>query len=256
MPPQGRYALEDFVKTGQTDFKKEFRNINKAELFRFEKKTYVNDENQVCEDSLLYVGKWHSSITRIDGPTAWTLSNKEGIKYYAGPHGRVLLPVLQRGRMYHDYPFDLLSRSEGLDSSRRGYDRTLEVKEAVIEPVIKFAFLLTGRSKYVDNLTGTDMLSNFRFACMNLHKNTRKTKDAKSSIPELSQPVEIAMVLPERQRNRTRREERACVETQSSTALVSRKRARVGLDDEEHDSLAPCKYLLPLEIILTLTLSS
>jgi hypothetical protein len=256
MPPQGRYALEDFVKAGQKEFSKEFRNIHKAELFRFEIKTYVIDKNQVCEDSLLYVGKWHSSVTRIDGPTAWALSTKEGIKYYAGPHGRVLSPVLQRGRIYHDYPFDLLSRSEGLDSSQRGYDRTLEVKEAVIEPVINFAFLLTGRSKYVDNLTGTDMLRNFRFACMNLHKNTCKIKDAKSSIPGLPSPQEVSMVLPERQGNRIKREEQVHVDSQSSTALVSRKRARAGRDYEEHDSLAPCKYLLTLGIKLPLTLSS
>jgi len=76
--------------------------------------------------------------------------------------------------------------SQGSNRSDHRIDPTQMVKESVIETVINFAFLLTGRLEYVDNVKGMDMLTNFKFACLNFCKNSGTRKIAEFSLLEQS----------------------------------------------------------------------
>jgi hypothetical protein len=68
-------------------------------------------------------------------------------------------------------------------------------KELVIEAIINYAFLATGRIDRVDNVKGTDMLSNFAFAGSSLHKHMDEQLIAKASpIMQVSGPHSRSVV--------------------------------------------------------------
>lgn len=245
MPAERRYTLDGFIKTGQKKFTEEFGHMNNQNLFHFESKTYIDEKQQAFEGTLLLVGRWYYSTTKAAGPMTWALSTSHGISYYCGSPGQILVPALQRARIYHDAPFDLMFKSDGLSVSQNAYERNHQVKEAIIEAAINFAFLLTGRISHFDNIAGTDVLGNFQFACVNLYKNSNKTKTTKLPLQQHLNCAESPAALSERQRGLVEMKDDECsgIDPRSNTALVlSHKRSRPSSEVHEDDWSGPRTY--------------
>jgi hypothetical protein len=108
------------------------------------------------------------------------------------------VPELNQSCIYHDYPFDAMFRADGLNHSSH-YDRTQMVRESVIVTMVNFAILLNGRVDHVNNVTGVDMLANFKFACLNFIKNQPLGVNAATSPHKqdrASSASEVPYVLP------------------------------------------------------------
>jgi hypothetical protein len=189
MAPQQRYVLKDFVNYGRLDFPNEFASVADSNIFNFDNKTCVNDDQQPREATMLLLGRYH--YTQRGSALAWAYATTSGISYYSGKAGRVckIVPPRFQTRIYHDHPFDLMFTLQGPNS--HGHDPTQMVKECVIETMINFAFLRTGRIDHVDNVKGMDMLTNFRFACLNFCMNSGLARVAEPSLLEPHRAGEV-----------------------------------------------------------------
>ena len=192
------------------------------------------EDQQPREGMLLYVGRWYA---KSGDSQTWALATTNGINYYSGKHGRVCIPVqhFHRTRIYHDYPFDRMFVTQGLHATR---DQTHSVKESVVEAVINFAFLLTGRIDYVkiENKAGAEMLSKFKFACTNLHR-PRNMDVAQPSLPIEARVSEASEIIPERESEIVIDRKR-----EPSFEVISSKRVRTCRDADTNDT-PPRKYL-------------
>jgi hypothetical protein len=79
------------------------------------------------------------------------------------------VPDHLQSRIYPDHPFDLMLESKNTQRSSFSERPKWIVKESVIEAVVNFAFLLLTQLGYVEKVKGTDMLSDFAYACKSFH---------------------------------------------------------------------------------------
>lgn len=171
MGPLKLYTLGDFAKFGTEHSPTELASLLNGHVYQFENKTFVDNSEQTRKATLLFIGRYF--YTKDGGPLTWALVTVTGITYYSGKFGRVCkpIPTASQAKIYQDYPFDLMFNHEGSNWRDHGFDPTQKVKESVFEAAINFAFFFTSRLDCVDNAKGTDMLNNFKFACLNFHRN-------------------------------------------------------------------------------------
>jgi hypothetical protein len=162
-----------------------------------EQRMIVDENDRAHEVTLLHLGRY---FFRENGPQAWAQALTPGITYYSGQSYRVCKLILQQhlAKIYYDYPFDRLFNMEGKNTYYRTdrYEPILAIRDSVIETVIVFAFLYTGRLYLIDTFKSADMLSNFKIACANFHKNAVKL-EAESPIGELSYTSAASSLEPE-----------------------------------------------------------
>jgi hypothetical protein len=124
---------------------------------------------------MLLVGHyWRKS----GGPPVWAHATGTYVRYYSG-EGTQVTPLIQdihSSKVYYDPPFiymmDTRDFGEGMTPERKA-------ERAVVESVINFVFLSTGRLVRTLDLENPDMLGNFRLACKNFyqHRVTNATAD-------------------------------------------------------------------------------
>jgi hypothetical protein len=194
MAPQRLYTLADFFRFADGNLPS---NLADVQLYTFEQRMIVDKDDRAREVTLLQLGRY---FFRENGPQAWAQASTSGIIYYSGQSGRVCKPIPQQhqAKIYYDYPFDRLFNMEGRNTYHRTdrYDPTLGIRDSVIETVIVFAFLYTGRLYSSDNNKGVDILNNFKIACAHFHKNAVKLK-TENPIDELSDTLEASSLEPE-----------------------------------------------------------
>jgi hypothetical protein len=169
MAPQTRYKLDDYQRYATANFPVKYASIADIKLYRFETKWTMDEQNQAHKTTLLFIGRYY--ITKPGGLEAWAHATTSGILYFSGkPYEKCKpVPAHLQSRIYPDYPYDLMLKSESTQrSSFREYPKWI-VKESVIEAVVNFAFVLLTQLGHVENIKGTDMLSDFAFACKSFH---------------------------------------------------------------------------------------
>jgi hypothetical protein len=122
---QERYTRDNFVKYARSHLTDEYVTISALNLFRFEQRTYMDENQQPLEAMLLYVGRWFYS--KSGGSQTWALATPSGIEYYSGKHESMCKPVqnLHLTRIYHDYPFDRMFVTQGLHGPARDQTQTV-----------------------------------------------------------------------------------------------------------------------------------
>jgi hypothetical protein len=194
MAPQKQYTLADFLKFAHGNLPS---NLADVQLYTFEQRMIVDEKDRAHEVTLLHLGRY---FFRENGPQAWAQALTTGITYYSGQSGRVCKPIPQQHqvKIYYDYPVDRLFNMEGRNTYYRTdrYEPTLAIRDSVIETVIVFAFLYTGRLYLIDTFKSAAMLNNFKIACANFHKNAVKLK-TESPIGELSYTSAAPSLEPE-----------------------------------------------------------
>jgi hypothetical protein len=170
MAPQQQYTLDDFQRFATANFPEEYALVADFNLYRFENIWAMNEQNVAQETTLLFIGRYY--YTKSGGPVAWAHAATSGMSYYSAKAKEMCKPVLahHQSRIYPDYPFDLMLKSGSSQLSSYGECPRWIVKESVIEAIINFAFLFATQLEYVENVKGTDMLSNFAVACYSFHK--------------------------------------------------------------------------------------
>jgi hypothetical protein len=170
MAPQQQYTLDDFQRFATANFPEEYALVADFNLYRFENIWAMNEQNVAQETTLLFIGRY--CFTKSGGPGAWAHVATSGVTYYSGKANNMCKPVLayHQSWIYPDYPFDLMLKSESSQLSNHGEYPKWIVKESVIEAIINFAFLFATQLEYIENLQGTDMLSDFAVACYSFHK--------------------------------------------------------------------------------------
>jgi hypothetical protein len=163
MEPQEAYILKDFKRYARNHFPTEFASFRDLHAYQFEKRTYLDENSAVHEMSMLLVGQYHR---RHSGPQVWAHSTGSCVRYYQGKTLEdvcTLIPEEHTTRIYYCAPYSFMIGSE----EGRGGTAGRKAGQFVVETVIDFLFLLTGRLKRFSNTREIDMLSNFKYACMN-----------------------------------------------------------------------------------------
>ncbi|KAH7088797.1 hypothetical protein FB567DRAFT_318310 [Paraphoma chrysanthemicola] len=221
------YTLGDYVKFAQTNFHVEYTSIADLDLYRFENLTCVNENQAPREANLLHIGKYHFSAE--GAPAAWAHVTSAGITYYTNKPGHVCyrIPTQSMSRIYYGRPFDLMFPAEGSQRTSRDSDPTQTIKAVVIESIINFAYLITGRLPYIRNVKGRDILEDFKFACLSFYRaNGLSIKAEHTPLEQFLVDKEANSVRTAKHKSR-RVPKKTRVRTKSeSTRIVPAKRAR------------------------------
>ncbi|KAH7069111.1 hypothetical protein BKA63DRAFT_580975 [Paraphoma chrysanthemicola] len=227
MLPRRLYTLGDYVKFAQTNFPDEYTSIADLDLYRFENLTCVNDNQAPRQATLLHIGNYHFSTE--GAPVAWAHVTSAGITYYNNKPGHVSnrIPRHSVSRIYYGRPFDLMFPAEDTQRTSRDSESTQAVKAVVIESMINFAYLFTGRLPYIRNVKARDILEDFKFACLSFHRTKGLSIKAEHTpleqflVDKEADSVRTAQHKPRRVPAKTR------VRTKSeSSRVVPAKRAR------------------------------
>ncbi|EUC50754.1 hypothetical protein COCMIDRAFT_81141 [Bipolaris oryzae ATCC 44560] len=187
--PRKKYVLGDFVKYATGIFAAHFVAISDMGLYEFAEKQYI-DENQQCNTChMIMVGHYHR---KSSGLPVWAESTGEEIWYYKWTGCRVepLSRGIQSGKVYYDPPFSYIG---GIISDRdtgRGMTQERKFQRAVVESVIHFIFLATGRLNQTSDITNPDLLGHFKLALKNLLQN-REAHEATNRTPTQRLPTHV-----------------------------------------------------------------
>jgi hypothetical protein len=193
MAPKEQYTLDDFTQYGQTHFPVAFAAISNTHAYNFEKKTYVNKNQEPHQVDMLLVGFYHK---RAGGPSVWAYAMGSATYLFSGNRSEevlTLIPEEHKSRVYYDGQFGLMAGGQ----DTRGMTPTRKLGQTVVETVVNFLYLLTGRLNYVVNVQKTDMLGNLKFASMNLGPEPVNTKVVKHAVPESFSEVGAQEAVPE-----------------------------------------------------------
>jgi hypothetical protein len=166
MNPKKRYVLQDFKQYAHKHFPSEFALVADPNRYEFSFKTFLDANNGAHEVVMLFVGHYHK---RSGGPPVWACTTSSSTQYY---HGLVtesacaLIPEDQSTRVYYDAPYSLMYGSQ----QGKGMTAGRKAGRTVVETFISFLFLLGGHLKVVNNAERSDMLMNFKFACLKLQQ--------------------------------------------------------------------------------------
>lgn len=163
MEPKEHYTSKDFKRYARKEFPNEYAVFRELYLCNFENKTYF-DINQAAHNlSVLLVGQY---CTRQGGPAVWAQATATCVRYFSGKDtGTVctLIPEKNLGRIYYSAPYS----SIGDVQENRSGSASRKAGTCFVETIINVLFLLTGQLEQVSNPSKIDMLSNFRYVCMN-----------------------------------------------------------------------------------------
>ncbi|KAF9694690.1 hypothetical protein EKO04_007295 [Ascochyta lentis] len=163
MEPKDNDTAKNFRRYARKEFPDEFARFRNFYRCDFEEKTYLDENHAAHNVSVLLVGHYH---TRKAGPPVWAQATSTCVRYYQGKAGApVCTPIPEEHvtRIYYSAPY---STMVGAQTGRsRPTDRKAEHYFA--ETIVNVFFLFAGRLEQVSNPGKTDMLSNFRYACMN-----------------------------------------------------------------------------------------
>lgn len=160
------------------EFPEAFAQFPQPDEYTFERKKIDTDYSSERHEMLL-VGRYHTQNAAL--PNVWACTFGSDIGYYVSLGGTLLAKLApDPARIYFkDEPFSLMIGGKNdevlytANHARRGYLPSINNWRDVIESVITFVFLKTGRLDRVSIKDQKAMLENFRVACTHFSKNTR-----------------------------------------------------------------------------------
>jgi hypothetical protein len=185
MPPKEQYTLDDFTQYGQAHFPIAFAAISNVHAYSFERKTYVNKNQEPHQVDMLLVGFYHK---RAGGPSVWAYATGSAMYLFWGNRSEEVLTLISeenKSRVYYDGSFRLMAGGQ----DTRGMTPTRKLGQTVVETVVNFLYPLTGRLDCVVNVQKTDMLGNLKFASMNLSPESENIKVVRHAVLEPSSEV-------------------------------------------------------------------
>lgn len=163
MEPREYYTLKDSKRYARKEFPNEFGIFRDIYTGKFETKTYLDENNAAHGVNVLFVGHYH---IRKGGPPVWAQATATGVRYFQGrPTEEVctLIPEEQVSRIYYSTLYSsMIGPQQG-----RGRTAGRKAGQHLVETIVNVLFLLTSRLKLINNPNKTNMLSNFKFACLN-----------------------------------------------------------------------------------------
>jgi hypothetical protein len=189
------YTLEDFQCSMSASCPIEYASVADPELFAFDTLEIMNFLSGPQDVSMLRIG---NCIVQHERNLVWAYSTPSSIVYYIGNLEREckLMPPHLQTTIDYGMPFMMMYKSVGWSE---GVDEVVPmVKKQVMEAAINFAFLLTGRVKYVENVKGEYVLSNFLFACHLYYRPTFAGKPAPAlpHLPRYPLPADLLQQAP------------------------------------------------------------
>jgi hypothetical protein len=175
MAAREEYTLEDFQHSVRASFPADYASVTVPELFVFDTLEIMNFLSGPQDVSMLHIG---NCIVQHERNTVWTHPTLSGIVYHIGNLERVckLMPPHLQTTIDYGMPFMMMYKTVGWSD---GVGEVVPmVKKQVMKAAIDFAILLTGRAKYVENVKGEYVLSNFLFACHLYYRPTFAGKPA------------------------------------------------------------------------------
>ena len=176
MAPKKHYGIKDFLQHAEKNLGDEFSTIADTTRYGFEEKVFFVENERAQQVDMVRIGHYYH---RSGGQTIWAHSTGNSISYYRGDSSEVTLLVdkYEKSRIYYDPPFSTMVGPEETSQTRTVVHRTRQRQRFVVETMVDFAYLLTGRLERVKRRIDTDMLSNLSVAC----DNTKIYKDSEES---------------------------------------------------------------------------
>ncbi|KAJ8118738.1 hypothetical protein OPT61_g339 [Boeremia exigua] len=139
---------------------------------------------------MLLVGHY---ARRSGGPSVWALATGTCVRYHHGETSRVvpLTQDIHTSKIYYDLPVKSMGGYKTSSDSRpNGMSPARRVERDIVEAMIHFLFLLTGRLERTFNLPNPDLLSNFKSACRNYRRETTRSRAASVALMEECEAIE------------------------------------------------------------------
>ncbi|KAF2855781.1 hypothetical protein T440DRAFT_535980 [Plenodomus tracheiphilus IPT5] len=182
MPSRSRLTLASFEIFAKRKFSKAFAKFEQMDEFTFERKR-VTEGYPSGQVEMILVGRYHTQNAAL--PNVWAHNTEFGINYYVGLPGTLLVKLTpDPARIYFsDPPFSLMIGGKNDEvlytayDARRGSIPSITKWRDVVESVIIYAFLKTGR---LESAYATDVravLDNFKTACDYFAKSTWSLRD-------------------------------------------------------------------------------
>jgi hypothetical protein len=154
-----------------------------SELYTFEIVSYLGSKKETRASDMLLIGQYYQ---KRGGSPLWTYTDGLHVQYYRGNSNEVCKRVSegQKSRMYFSEHFCLMGLTKGSTKTKQDNDQALKSENEVLETVVHFAFLLTGRITVVRTPRGTDMLQNLKLACMTFEEKCKAEEVANDPASE------------------------------------------------------------------------
>lgn len=179
MDPKEFYTSKDFKRYARKEFPTDYALFRERYVCTFEAKTHLDANHAAHNINALLVGSYH---VRQGGPLVWAQATAIGIRYFSGKEtDAICMPISEKhvNRIYYSSPYSPTFETQ--DGRSRTAGR--EAVQYFAETIINVLFLLTGRLQRVGNPGKTDMLSNFRYVCVNVKPVLPCREDGLSAVP-------------------------------------------------------------------------
>ncbi|KAH6882854.1 hypothetical protein BKA58DRAFT_464762 [Alternaria rosae] len=232
-----KYILGDFTKYGVGKLGLQFAAVADMDHYEFAEKVYLDERKNTHRCHMVRVG--HYSF-KSGGPPVWAEATGERIRYYSGAGVQVtpLVHNVHSSKVYYDPPFSHIGGGLDYSSVKPGMSSERRLERAIVEAVVNFSFLKSGRLEQVSDMVNLDILSSFRQACRNfgLYQRSRDNADNADYHRSLgngpSTPVSSRRLCPFVAPPSTERNGQLAVCDGNLGSLVLRKRQFAGLNDD------------------------
>jgi hypothetical protein len=146
-------------------------------------KSYLDGNNNIRRCHMLLVGHYGR---KSGGPPVWAHATGTYIRYYSGA-GIQVTPLIQdihSSRVYYDPPFSFMGGAPEFSNLRPRMTPERKLERAMVESVVNFIFLKSGRLVQALDLDNPDMLGNFKRACKNFARHRRTNGTANRALHE------------------------------------------------------------------------
>ena len=199
MDSKQRHSFQDFVEYAEEYCPDEYAALMDPEMWMMKPKTIREQDKSLRRERMLLVG---TPFYRNGRQNLWAIATGLGVDYYYGqPDEEFVHPLhaLQVQKTYFDPPLRYVSGSQ----AAKGMTKSRRVGKALAELVINVVFLLKGELYFVWDLGGTDMLGDFKYACLNFEANRQSEEEEERVVAEQIEANKVAQGQARRERWQT-----------------------------------------------------
>jgi hypothetical protein len=164
MKRRKQYLLGDFTKYTTENFADELKAVADLDIYKFAEKVYLDNNSKIQRLHMLLVGHYSR---KSGGPPVWAHADGTCIRHYsgAGVEVRPLVQDIHTSRVYYDPPFCYMGGAQYSSGRNRGMNPERKHERTLVEAVINFIFLNSGRLAHVSDWENKNMLGSFKNAC-------------------------------------------------------------------------------------------
>jgi hypothetical protein len=186
MASKTRYNLEDFVDYAERHFPDQWDEFCDSTLFVVEYKSFKDKENHLQRRRMVLVGRRFYPGGK---QSVWAYATGSKIIYCHGHPNEELVQLVEDlldNRVYWIEPLTFVANTQSMKSMTKAR----LIGRGLVELAINVLSLHLGDVTVVSNIGGTDILSDFKFLCLNLGPNREAQEEKKRVFDEQYQANE------------------------------------------------------------------